>query len=60
VIGASDARGAYPVDRPVHPADLAATIFQLLGIPPGFEFRDTLNRPRAVITGGAAIREIVG
>jgi hypothetical protein len=48
------------VDRPVHPADLAATIFQLLGIPPGYEFRDTLNRPRAVITGGAAIREIVG
>jgi hypothetical protein len=60
VIGASDAKGAYPVDRPVHPADLAATIFQLLGIPPGYEFRDTLNRPRAVITGGAAIREIVG
>jgi uncharacterized protein (DUF1501 family) len=60
VIGASDAKGAFPVDRPVQPADLAATIFQLLGIPPGYEFRDSLNRPRAVITGGAPLREIVG
>jgi hypothetical protein len=60
VVGASDSKGAFPVDRPVHPPDLAATIFQLLGIPPGHEFVDGLNRPRAVTTGGAPIREIVG
>jgi len=60
VIGASDSKGAFPVDRPIHPPDLAATIFQLLGIPPGHEFRDGLNRPRAATTGGMPIREIVG
>ena len=48
VIGASDARGALPADRPVRPPDLAATIFQLLGLPPDREFRDPLDRPLAI------------
>jgi hypothetical protein len=30
VVGASDAQGAYPADRPVSPPDLAATAFHLL------------------------------
>ena len=33
VIGASDAIGAEPKDRPVHPGELAATIYKGLGIP---------------------------
>jgi hypothetical protein len=32
VIGSSDARGEYPNDRPVTPADLAATLFHAAGI----------------------------
>ncbi|RLS30617.1 MAG: DUF1501 domain-containing protein [Planctomycetota bacterium] len=60
VIGSSDDRGALPADRPARPPDLAATIFQLLGIPPDHEFRDPLNRPLSVITGGRPLREIVG
>jgi uncharacterized protein (DUF1501 family) len=32
VVGASDSRGAYPVDRPVTPADFAATLYRLLGV----------------------------
>jgi len=31
VVGASDRTGAYPLERPVTPADLHATIFQALG-----------------------------
>ena len=34
MIGASDAHGREPQDRPVTPADLAATIYTLLGIDP--------------------------
>jgi len=60
VIGASDARGALPADRPVRPPDLAATIFHLLGIPPEREIRDPLDRPLSLVSGGAAIAEIVG
>jgi hypothetical protein len=32
VLGASDARGMFPADRPVSPAELAATILHSLGI----------------------------
>ncbi|RLS81090.1 MAG: DUF1501 domain-containing protein [Planctomycetota bacterium] len=60
VIGASDERGGMPADRPVRPPDLAATIFQLLGIPPDHEFRDPFDRPLQVTAGGRALREIVG
>jgi uncharacterized protein (DUF1501 family) len=34
VLGASDATGETVADRPVHPADLLATIYTLLGIDP--------------------------
>lgn len=60
VIGASDASGAFPADRPVRPPDLAATILEIMGIPHGFEFRDPLARPRAVTTGGEPLRELCG
>lgn len=60
VIGASDERGALPADRAVRPPDLAATIFHLLGIPPGHEIRDPLDRPLELVAGGRALREIVG
>ena len=32
VVGASDPIGAVPADRPVEPADIAATIFHSLGL----------------------------
>ncbi|NOX56136.1 MAG: DUF1501 domain-containing protein, partial [Planctomycetes bacterium] len=34
VIGASDAHGAEPVERPIHPAELTATIYRVLGFDP--------------------------
>ncbi|MFM9114982.1 MAG: DUF1501 domain-containing protein [Planctomycetota bacterium] len=48
IYGASDARGAYPDDHPVRPEDLAATIYQLVGIDPQTEVRDRANRPLAI------------
>lgn len=33
VIGSSDAEGAQPKDRPVSPAELAATIYHAMGVP---------------------------
>ena len=43
--GASDSKGAEPADSPVAPADLLATVYDRLGIPPKTELRDRLNRP---------------
>lgn len=42
VIGSSDRIGAEPKDRPVHPGELAATIYQGLGVPLGTEVRPGL------------------
>lgn len=53
VIGASDKIAAYPATRPVSPADLAATIYEALGISLETELRDVLGRPFTLCTGKA-------
>ena len=58
-IGKSNPRGEYPVDRPVSPSDVAATIFKHLGID-GREasVRDQQGRPTYVLEEGHPIREL--
>ncbi|ADV61350.1 protein of unknown function DUF1501 [Isosphaera pallida ATCC 43644] len=51
VVGKSDPIGAYPGSRPYAPADVAATVYDALAIPPHIEVRDRLNRPLHLITG---------
>jgi hypothetical protein len=51
LIGQSDKMGAYPASRPYTPADLAATIYESLGIDPETEIRDRLGRPLVLCTG---------
>src|SRR5262245_65539462 len=50
-IGASDAIGAYPQSDPQTPENMAATIYQALGLPPTIVWKDTLNRPHHVYHG---------
>ncbi|HUY35628.1 MAG TPA: DUF1501 domain-containing protein [Pirellulales bacterium] len=54
VYGASDKQAAFPDRDGVRPDDLAATMFQLLGIDPATEVRDRANRP-LLIAGGNPI-----
>ena len=58
VYGASDKIGAYPTVGQVRPEDLAATMFDLLGIDPETEIRDTLNRPLP-ISRGKVIEDVI-
>lgn len=51
VHGASDRWAAYPTRDPVSPDDIAATIFDCLGIAPDQEIRDPLNRPLKLTPG---------
>jgi hypothetical protein len=51
VYGSSDRYAAYPATDPTRPADLAATIYHCLGIDPGLQFRDRLNRPLTLCEG---------
>jgi hypothetical protein len=45
VIGQTDKQGGLPVTEAYTPADLAATIFHLLGVGPDQEFHDLQGRP---------------
>ncbi len=45
VIGKSDAVGESPADRPITPADLAATIYAILGVNPSLELETSDGRP---------------
>ena len=45
IVGASDAIGGYPIDRPTTPADVAATLFTALGIDLNKELPSPGGRP---------------
>jgi hypothetical protein len=51
VHGASDDQAAYPARDPVLLDDLAATMYEALGIDSHSEVRDRLNRPRFISAG---------
>jgi uncharacterized protein (DUF1501 family) len=59
VIGKSDARAEKPASEPIGPEDLAATMYQLLGINPKDEFHTPDGRPVAIVNGGKVIEELV-
>jgi hypothetical protein len=48
VIGASDSQGGHPKTEAYGPEELAATIYQILGVPPDTEVRDALDRPHTL------------
>jgi uncharacterized protein (DUF1501 family) len=60
VIGASDAMGESPQERPVSPADLSATLFTLLGIDPRTTLHTSDGRPVAVSQDGHPLLELTG
>ncbi len=53
VIGSSDKTGGYPASEPQTPENLAATIYQALGIPPTAAWQDPADRPHYIYTGEA-------
>ena len=56
VLGATNATGAEPESDPVRPADLAATVFSLLGIDPEKKLMSSGDRPIDLVRDGAPIR----
>jgi Protein of unknown function (DUF1501) len=59
VVGESDGQAAYVKDRPISPADVCATIYEILGIDPDMTVPDRAGRPIPVSHGGRPIREIL-
>ena len=58
IIGASDALGGEPRDRPVTPADVAATIYRTLAIDPALLVPGPDGRPQR-LTDGTPIAELM-
>jgi Protein of unknown function (DUF1501) len=56
--GASDNKGAYVAREPVAPADVLATMWRLLGVPPETELRDLQGRP-VVLSHGRVLSELL-
>lgn len=51
VVGASDKIGGYPAANPQLPENMAATIYQALGLPRTAAWKDEFNRPHHVYFG---------
>lgn len=59
VIGATDKQAAYPTSQGYHPGDVAATLYQALGVDPETLLHDRLGRPMPVLPQGQAIPGIL-
>jgi len=60
VLGKTDKQAAYPIDRPVSAGDMAATIYQQLGVDPTLTVDDLQGRPIHIAHGGAPVWEVIG
>jgi hypothetical protein len=60
VYGTSDAQAAYPLDHPTRPEDLAATIFDALGIDPEMRIPNSLGRPVTLVDNAQKLDAIFG
>jgi hypothetical protein len=58
VIGSSERDGGHIKDRPVTPGDLAATIYQHMGVPLDTTYTETDGRLRFVVDHGQPIAEL--
>lgn len=59
VVGETDRTASKPTTRPYGPADVAATIYHLLGVPHKRFIYDIENRPRPILDHGEVIREVL-
>jgi hypothetical protein len=59
VIGATNARGEHPTERPLTPADVLATIYHVIGIDHRITFPDHGGRPVHLVDNGSPIAELI-
>ena len=56
VHGKSDKTGSAPVELPVHPGELLATIYHAFGIEPSTIVYNHLNQPRELVKAEAVTK----
>lgn len=58
VVGATNSKGEFPVQRPLSPKDVLATIYRHLNIDTTHEFVDHTGRPFPILSEGKPIEEL--
>ena len=58
VIGKSDEKGTFPVDKGHSPDDVAASFYHALGIDATKEYQTNIGRPITIVRDGHIIREL--
>ena len=59
VVGATNSKAEFPIERALKPADILATVYKVMGIDPNLSFKDHAGRPIPVLDEGEAISELV-
>lgn len=59
IVGATNSKGEYPVQRPLKPEDLWATVYRHLGIDYTQTFNDLGGRPTPILPDGKPITELL-
>jgi hypothetical protein len=59
IVGSTTSKGETPKDRPIHPRDIHATIYNVLGVDPTVSFLNHAGRPVPAIDSGEIIHELV-
>lgn len=59
IVGATNAKGEFPTERPLSPNDLWATVYRHLGIDYRHAFPDLSGRPMPILPFGAPIEELL-
>ena len=59
VIGTTNRKGEFPIDRAVSPADILATVYRQLGIDPARQFVNGAGRPISILSHGEALPELI-
>ena len=58
VIGQTNAKAEFPVERPLKPHDVLATVYKVMGINTETAFNDFAGRPVPILTEGEPIKEL--
>ena len=58
IVGQSSAKGDVPKSAPIHPQDLMATMFCVLGVPQDLSFKDSSGRHVPMLDVGKPINEL--
>ena len=59
VVGASDAKGAFPKANPKTPQDVLATLYRHLGVDAEQQYLNNAGRPVSVLPSGKPIEELL-